>query len=149
MPRLKKRILVVTANAGAARLFECARIGGPLLQVGEMSAQAPPTARDRPFRAHDRFGTGRHAIEARRSPRLAAEERFLSEVAEAVAERTFDALVLCAPAKALGFLRQHLPDRLRERIVLTSPRDYLRETLTGLAARLNELALAAKEEVKR
>jgi protein required for attachment to host cells len=146
MPQPKQRILVVTADAGKARLFECTRLGGALRQVDEKSAGSTPVAkRDRPFRVHDRFGSGRHAVEPRRSPRVAAAERFFAEVAEAVAKEKFDALVLCAPSKALGLLRQQLPDQVGERVILAAARDYLRETPADLAKRLQELALEARD----
>lgn len=141
---------MLTADAGAAKWFECARLGGPLRPVGEKSMTAAPTTeRDRPFRVHDRFGSGRHAVEARRSPRAAREERFLAEVAEAIALEKFDALVLCAPPKALGVLRQRLPQEASERIILASAKDYLRDTPSDLAARLEELAFEAEEDVGR
>lgn len=150
MPQPKQRILVVTADAGRARLFECTRLGGPLSQLSEKSADlAAVGARDRPFRVHDRFGAGRHAVEARRSPRAAAAERYFVEVAEAVAKEKFDALVLCAPSKALGVLRRQLPDEVGERIILAAAKDYLRETPADLAQRLEELALEAREETSR
>jgi hypothetical protein len=80
VPQTKRRILVVTADAGAARLYECARLGGPLRRVSEKTIQVASTVtRDRPTRVHDRLGPARHAVEARRSPRLAAEEHFLAD----------------------------------------------------------------------
>lgn len=145
MPQPKKRILVLTADGGAARWFECARLGGPLRQVGERRMDLAPTAaRDRPFRVHDRFGSGRHAVEARRSPRVAAEEAFLIDVADAVVKEEFDALVVCAPPRALGALRRRLAPEVSERIILTSAKDYLRETPVDLAMRLRELSLKAR-----
>lgn len=150
MPQPKQRILVVTADAAKARLFECTRVGGALRQVAEKSAgSAPVPARDRPFRVHDRFGSGRHAVEPRRSPRAAAAERFYVEVAEAVAKQRFDALVLCAPSKALGLLRRQLPDEIGQRVILAAAKDYLRETPADLAKRLEELAFEAKEQANR
>jgi protein required for attachment to host cells len=149
VPQPKRRFLVVTADAGAARWFECARLGGPLRQIGEKTKPASPAERDRPFRVHDRFGAGRHAVESRRSPRGAAEEHFLGEVAETIALEKFDALVLCAPPKALGILRQRLPKAATERIVLASAKDYLHETPPELALRLEQLALETKEDVTR
>ena len=148
MPQPKKRILVVVADARAARLFICTRLGGPLRQIAEKSMPPPPPARDRPFRVYDRFGSGRHAVEPRRSPLAAAETRFLAEVAEAVANEEFDELVLCAPPKALGVLREHLHDEVNGRIVLTSAKDYLRETPLDLAPRLKELALSASADTR-
>jgi protein required for attachment to host cells len=145
----KRRILVVAADAGAARWFECARLGGPLRQVGEKTKGPDAAQRDRPFRVHDRFGAARHAVEARRLPRSAAEERFLAEVAQAIALEKFDALVLCAPPKALGVLRERLPESVRDRIILASAKDYLRETPSDLAMRLEELALKSKGQADR
>jgi protein required for attachment to host cells len=141
----KRRILVVAADAGAARWFECTRLGAPLRQVGEKTKAPDPAERDRPFRVHDRFGAARHAVEPRRSPRRAAEERFLGEVAQAVAHEQFDALVLCAPPRALGVLRDRLPEAVRDRVILTSAKDCLRDTPSDLAMRLEELALEIRK----
>lgn len=141
MRQPKRRILVVAADAGTARWFECSRLGGPLRQVGEKTKGPDVPQRDRPFRVHDRFGAARHAVEPRRSPRSAAEERFLAEVCQAIALEPFDALVLCAPPRALGMLRELLPESVRDRIILTSAKDYLRDTPSDLTLRLEKLAL--------
>lgn len=126
-------------------MFECARLGGPLRQIGETTKQVAAGARDRPFRIYDRVGSGRHAVEAPRSPRAVAEERFLTDLAAAIANEKFDELVLFAPPKALGILHQLLPLSASERIVLAAPKDYLHETTSNLARRLKALALESNE----
>jgi protein required for attachment to host cells len=135
----KKRILVVTSDAGSARFFECARVGGPLVEdLSKPMHAEPPTPRSKPPRVHDRMGPGRHIIEARRTPRAAAEADFLKRVADRInAEiENFDALILCAPPRPLGALRAGLSDVAHERMSAEVAKDYLHETAADLSAKL-------------
>jgi len=53
------------------------------------------------------------------------------------AER-FDALVLLAPPRALGWLRKALEPAVRERLVLDAPRDLISEAEPDLRRRLRD-----------
>jgi protein required for attachment to host cells len=137
----KKRILVVTSDAGSARFFECARIGGPLVETEAKAMRAEaPKSRSKPPRVHDRFGQGRHVIEARQTPREASESEFLRSVADQInaeVER-FDELVLCAPPRPLGALRAHLSEKARERLRSEVAKDYLHESAIELSEKLEQ-----------
>jgi protein required for attachment to host cells len=110
---------IVVADGAHARLFEQLRPGAAVVERESFARCAAPAAqsRDRLPRIHDRTGPARHAIEPRRSPHEAAERAFLDDVGREIARhaltRAFSRLVLCAPPKALGELRQTLPRKLR------------------------------------
>ena len=73
--------------------------------------------RDRPPRSFDRVGVGRHAIDRGIDPREEEERKFLqrvaSRVAEAIRTKQFHHLILAAPPRALGMLREALPAQAR------------------------------------
>jgi protein required for attachment to host cells len=110
---------IVVADGARARLFEQLRPGAAIVERESFARRAEPAAqaRDRLSRTHDSIGPGRHAIEPRQTPHEAAERAFLDEVSEEIARyalaRAFKRLILCAPPKAMGELRQKLPRRLR------------------------------------
>jgi protein required for attachment to host cells len=110
---------IIVADGAHARLFEQLRPGAAVVERESFARRAAPAAKsnDRLPRTHDRTGPARHAIEPRQTPREAAERAFLDEVGEEIARcalaRAFNRLVLCAPPKAMGELRQKLPRKLR------------------------------------
>jgi len=140
----KKRILVVAADAGAARFFTAEHRGGALTEREDRALQAsPPAERAKPPRVHDRFGPARHVIEARQPPRAAAEAQFLKRVAESIEDgvENFDEIIVCAPPRALGLLRANLGQAVRQRLRAEIAKDFAHETPSGLAQRLKELAV--------
>lgn len=110
---------IVVADGAHARLFEQVRPGAAVVERESFARRAPAAAqsRDRLPRTHDRTGPGRHAIEPHQTPHDAAERAFLDDVGKEIARyalaRAFTRLVLWAPPKAMGELRQKLPRRLR------------------------------------
>lgn len=144
MPGRSKRILVVIADGGAARFFECARIGGPVTEFEgrRLEVGPPPEVTSRPPRVHESVGPARHAIEPRQFPRDAAEERFLKQVAEAMGEgvEQFDEVVVCAPPRPLGILREHLPASVRQRLKAEVAKDYVKHAPHELSAALEGAA---------
>lgn len=136
--------LVVVADGAGARFLGRLRPGARLVELVDnrmcLSPTEPP--RDRPFRAHDSVGAGRHAIE-KRNPREAAEEAFLKDVAKRIAGLLTSAeavqLVLCAPPRALGFLRGALAPNARARLTLSWGKDILKETPAEIDERLRQI----------
>jgi len=141
MAKRSKRILVVAVDGGAARFFEGARLAGPFveLETRRLTAAAPASA-PKPTRVHDRLGPARHAVEARLSPRAAAEKKFLGQVAKAIDEGLdrFDHWVLCAPPRALGVVRRQLSEDARSRLHAEVAKDYVKEKTERLGALLTE-----------
>lgn len=141
MPAKKKRILVVAADGGVARFFETSRIGGDLTELEARRLKAPPTpAVSRPTRVHESMGPARHSVESRLSPKAATEAKFLAQVAAAIETdiASFDEVVLCAPPRALGILREHVSATVRERLRAEFSKDYVRETPERISALLAE-----------
>lgn len=75
---------------------------------------------DRPGRTFDSAGQGRHAMEPPTDPREHERRIFLNELAALLHREQqqghYDRLVLVAPPKALGILRDALSDSVRDRI---------------------------------
>ena len=99
-------------------------------------------AQDRPPRSFDSVGPGRHGMETR-DLHEAEEENFLKRVAERVGDaekqKAFDHLVIAAPPRALGLLRNLLSRNAQSRIRAEAAKDLLDEETPKLRERLTEL----------
>jgi protein required for attachment to host cells len=82
---------------------------------------------DRPGRVHDSTGHARHAIQPRSDRHDEQEKAFLRLVVrrllEAFESNAFHDVVLIAPPRALGVLRDVLPDQLSKRVILAIDKD--------------------------
>jgi protein required for attachment to host cells len=111
------RSWIVIADGARARILENTGPGKGLtaLPAEEMHHIHPPSrdiVADRPGRSHDRMGPQRHAMEPPSDAHREEKRRFADELAEllntAARMDSYDRLVLVAPAKTLGDLRQAL-----------------------------------------
>jgi protein required for attachment to host cells len=97
---------------------------------------------DRPPRSFDRVGAGRHAMDKGRSLHEQEEAKFLNRVAgtiiDADKQNRFDHLVIAAPPRALGILREKLAG-VQSRIRAETPKDLLDESEPKLRERLQAL----------
>lgn len=86
---------------------------------------------------------GRHAAEPRLTPHDKAEMRFLDdvigEVATASTAGRFDRLVLVAPPKALGHLRDRMPDAVKSKVVGELDKDLTNVPLPQLSQHLGSV----------
>ncbi len=102
----------------------------------ELEAHEPDTG----FSAKDGI---RHGIEPHKDPHREAGRRFLGEAVAAVeaAERTsaFDRLVLVAPPRALGELRQMMPEKLAGRVTGELDKDLTKADAGELAKHLESM----------
>jgi protein required for attachment to host cells len=107
---------VIVADGEHARFLSNSGPGKGLEEapIGDMEVDIPASrdiVTDRPGRAFDSYGQGRHAMEPTQYRRF-EEERFASDVSkildEACESKAFDRLVLVAPPKTLGDLRKHI-----------------------------------------
>ncbi len=109
----------------------------------EISEDELYDVQDRPPRSFDRVGAGRHAMDRGRSLHEQEEEKFLKRVAETVGEaekrKRFDHLVIAAPPRALGILREKLSAAARARIRAETAKDLLDEPPPQLRERLTDL----------
>jgi protein required for attachment to host cells len=124
------RTLVVAADGGRARLFGEARRGGPLTEHPEWLAGLEPRAfaHPGPGAVHDRMGHATHGV-ATVAPADKSARDFLTRLgvrlANLVDEHHFDHLIVFAPPRALGMLREALPRALRQRLALDEAHDRI------------------------
>lgn len=132
------------ADGRRARLLAEQRRGATLQETWSMEIGTDDLydAQDRPPRSFDSVGRGRHGMETR-DLHEAEEENFLKRVAERVGEaekqKAFDHLVIAAPPRALGLLRNKLSDNAKQRIRAEAAKDLLSEPAPQLQERLQEL----------
>lgn len=105
---------VMVANSSVARFFEMDKTG----HLKEFNTLIHPGSRlhgrdltsDRPGRAFDSVGTGRHAIEQTTSPKEVEFETFAQFIADHLAtahtDKQFDRLYIAAGPHFLGLLRR-------------------------------------------
>ncbi len=123
----KMRIWVVAMDAGRAQLFVYDEVAGEL-HAAPLAGLPPPEDRlqshtdksDRAGRSHGSSGSGvRHAIESHSDYRKLEKHNFTVAVAESVNHAAlaneFDRLVLVAPPRSIGELRQYLSDQAQSK----------------------------------
>lgn len=83
------------------------------------------------------------AVPQHSDPNREAGRRFMKDIAGAIAkaaqDKVFDRLVLVAPPRALGELRQALPAAVHKMVIAELDEDLTKETLPALAARLGKV----------
>lgn len=121
-----KATWIVVAESARARIFAVSGIGGRLQEVADLSH---PESRlhnteltsDAPGRTFDSHGEGRHAMEQASDPQEREAQAFATEIARHIdrdqREGNFDSLVLIAPPKFLGRLRQELSKSARNALI--------------------------------
>ena len=138
---------ILVADGRRARVLVEQRRGAELEEPSdwamEISEQDLYDPQDRPPRSFDRTGAGRHAMDGGRSLHEVEEEKFLKRVAERLGDaekhNQFDHLVIAAPPRALGLLRNMLPPGAKSRIRADLSKDLLNEPAPKLRERLSEL----------
>jgi len=141
------RPLVVVADGERARVFEEARRGGRLIEHADWLAEIEAHVRSRPpvGAVHDRMGHALHglATESRAEKTARAFLARLGERLEAlVRDERFEALVMFAPPRALGLLREALSPALRAKLRHDAPTDRLSDTPDALRDHLRALRLS-------
>jgi len=137
---------MLVADGRRARVLVEQRRGAALEEPADWVMEIGPDelydAQDRPPRSFDRVGAGRHAMDKGRSLHEQEEEKFLKRVADRLGEaekhNAFDHLVIAAPPRALGLLRNLLPAGAKSRIVADISKDLLDEPAPKLRERLTE-----------
>lgn len=141
----KGQVWFLLADGRRARVFAEATRGADLsevwaMEIGPEDAYAP---QDRPPRAYDRVGAGRHAMDAHGNLHEREEENFLHRLARRIdaaeMQRAFVHLVISAPPRALGVLRKQLSAAALAKLRADTPKDLLDEPSDNLRARLHEL----------
>ncbi|KPK61594.1 MAG: hypothetical protein AMJ59_00845 [Gammaproteobacteria bacterium SG8_31] len=117
---------VVTADSARADVFEVDRIGGEFRTVTTMSHEeskkkGQDLMSDRPGRAFDSAGQGRHAMSSQVNPREHEAEVFAREVCETLelgrAKGNYERLIVLAPPDFLGRLRKSITQETNKLVV--------------------------------
>ena len=141
---------ILVADGDQARVFEERQRAGevrelPTLHMGRTGGDYPKAAAHGAT-VHDRAGHGQHGA-GERAPHEEAEDRFLERVAESLAEPArgglFQALVIMAPPRALGVLRQGLPKAAAALLEGSDPHECVRETPEEIRHRLRKVRAKA------
>jgi protein required for attachment to host cells len=138
---------MLVADGRRARVLVEQRRGANLEEPSEWAMEIDEDElydiQDRPPRSFDRVGAGRHAMDGGRSLHEMEEEKFLKRVAERLGEaekqKQFDHLIIAAPPRALGLLRDMLPSGAKSRIRADVSKDLLGESAHELRERLTQL----------
>jgi protein required for attachment to host cells len=132
---------VLVAHDAGARTFENRGPGKGLIKLGEVEFEdgrrhSGELDSDRPGRAFDRAGQGRHAYESHDDARHHAVGHFARELAHELAHDfhrgAFHQLVLVAPPRFLGVLRDALDHKLVRVLVGTVCKDLPRASAAEL-----------------
>lgn len=146
MAKRPAKTLIVVADGSRARFFrpEADKLVSAGLSdlVSPRSRQRPRTlASDSPGRGFSSArGGARHALEPQQDYHKLEKHRFMAVVAAALdaanASRAFDELILVAPRRSLGELRELLSAAVRRRICEEVPKDFTNEPVGRLRQRL-------------
>jgi protein required for attachment to host cells len=135
-------IWIVVADGSLARFLTRVREGVPLIEIGELTltATSERRRRGRATSVHDGANHGRQVRPAHKNVQNTDELHFLRNVAGrvnlAVEEHAVGRLVLCAPPRALGILRDHLTAQARALVVTEIAKDLVREGVRDIDERL-------------
>ncbi len=143
-----KTIWIVVADGARARFYR-SNPGGtriePALNV-ELVADRRPSRdldSDRPGRTKDRMAPGRHALEPSTDPHEHAQQAFAREVVELLekhrTQNDFDELIIVAPPKMLGHVREAMSAPLRRMVRREEPKDLTKLDANTLPQRLAAL----------
>lgn len=95
---------------------------------------------DRPGRAFDSAGQGRHAMEPVTDPHEHDKQVFIRDIAALLDKESkqgrYDRLVIVAPPKALGYLRQELSDHVQSKVTGELGKDLVHVAPHDLARHL-------------
>jgi len=136
---------VIVADSTRCRVFTQELKSGPFEEIDDL---VRPSARlrehdrltDRPGRAFDSAGAGRHAMERSQKARDGEARKFAHEIVErlddARKENAIDGLVLIAEPQLLGLVREKLTGPLQKLIELEIPANLTSADVETIYARV-------------
>jgi len=133
------------ADGRRARVLTEERRGAPLQSEWDMEINDEDLydPQDRPPRSFNSVGAARSGMDKGRTLHEQEEANFLRRLAGRIGEagkrQQFEHLVIAAPPRALGALRDLLPASVQSRIRAETPKDLLDEDAPRLRERLTEL----------
>ena len=139
---------VVVADGARARVFVNEGVGKGVHELEDRAfvgsrRQNQDIQADRPGRAFDSAGQGRHSMEPRTDPHQHEEREFLRDVVSWLSEHgqnnDFERLVLIAAPRALGELRSLLPKPLSAKVVGEIAKDLTHSGPADIESHLGEV----------
>jgi protein required for attachment to host cells len=138
---------ILIADGAHARIFANRGPGNGIeLVEGKIDADHRPTheiVADRLGRTHESVGATRHAIAAEHDPHRELKHTFAVKLAHMLdqrrAEHAYDRLVLVAPPKTLGDLREALPSSVRALVRAELDKDLTKTPVAELPGHLTAL----------
>ena len=136
---------ILTANGGKARIFSAESPTSPLAEIAtithpESRLRAKELASDRPGRAFDSAGVGRHAMSSQVDAKEQEQIRFAREIVDRLekgrVERDFEHLVVVAAPGFLGHLRASMAEPLQALVSTELNKDYTELSAGELRAHL-------------
>jgi protein required for attachment to host cells len=136
---------VVTAESSRARIFAIEKRISPLREIEDMAnplgrAQEQAIDSDRPGRAFDSAGEGRHAMErqvdARHHEAILFAKRIAERLDHARTQSQCDELILIAPPEFLGMLRQQLNAQTTKLVTRTIDKNLVQKDEADIRAYL-------------
>jgi len=139
---------IVLADAKHARIYERLTPGAKLSAVLDQDIVAEDEhgfsrdlGSDRPGRAFDPGSGARHAMEPHSDPHERSKIAFAHRVAklldDAVASKRCARIVLIAPPRMLGVLRERLGAAARELVIASAGKDLIKTPLAELPAHID------------
>jgi protein required for attachment to host cells len=139
---------IVVADRGRALVFENTGPGKGVKRAAIPEKSSPHRAAreimaDKPGRAFDSKGQGRHAMEPHTDLVRMELRHFLAEVIDDLSrahrDKKFDRLVLIAPPTSLGEMRKLLPQELEALVIGEIDKDLTHASATELSRHLGEV----------
>jgi protein required for attachment to host cells len=133
------RTLIVVAAEGGAR-FLASVSGRPLRELPPLEPDETPRDDGEAGRGRDGSGSGVHAYQPRTSTRRLRRDGFAEAILDTAAtlfrSEEFEKLILAAPPKMLGALREGLPEPLARSVVAELDKDLVKLPLADLGEHL-------------
>ena len=127
---------IVVAESGKARIFTTRNAVSPLVEIATLVNPAAreagrELASDRPGRAFDIGGQGRHAMVTAVDPKEHELQVFAREIANRIdaarAAGDFEKLILVAAPQFLGALRKNIKNATRQTVVAEIDKNVVRQ----------------------
>jgi protein required for attachment to host cells len=140
-PTMKTVTWILTADHQHARVYSCTGPGAGLSPVDEMTMDdhlpvSHEAGSHRPDLGYASKGGPSHGYEPRTTPHDQAALKFVDRVAAALEAATredaIQRLVVAAPPRALGELRQRLPESVKGRVVGELDADLVKEPVAAV-----------------
>ncbi|WP_170920888.1 host attachment protein [Enhydrobacter aerosaccus] len=144
MDPLRKRTLIVVADGARARFLEPSEDNRKLMPASQLDMISPTSRRktrdivtDRPGRSFASARGGvRHAYEPPHDPHKMEKHEFTATLAQTLEDMCgrgeFDRLILVAPSRSLGELRELLSTQVRRMVAHEVPKDLTASSPTAL-----------------